>query len=209
MRRTIIKSLGSNPRKKEEIFLRLVLNKKIRSVIRKIKTDFDIPENEKMTKKKFINLMENPKLINKAKEIIETFDLPNTWEDIVLEYIITDNFVHDKDPDGLSLETRTGEIESEKEFYLRIFSNTSIKDINDVWFLVQKEINPNNKHKAKKKKYKKFKRNVEIYFLHKEGKKDSDILRIIKEKFPEEKELDPGNIKVVISNFKKLEEGKK
>src|SRR3989344_17510 len=177
MRNTI--HLGTNLQKQTELLGKIGFNQKFKSAVEKIRAEFHILKREEMTIGQRLLLEEN-----------------------ILGYIVYDDFFFLHDPDVLSLEIESEENEVEKKFYLRIFPDTSIKDIKDVWFLVQKEINPNG-IKPKKKKYKKLDRDMEIYYLHLCGNSVAEISTKIKENFPKEN-LDHGNIKVIISNFKKI-----
>src|SRR3989338_2529376 len=200
MRNTI--HLGTNLQKQTELLGKIGFNQKFKSAVEKIRAEFHILKREEMTIGQRLLLVENPIVIQKSKELIGNFDLPKNWEENILGYIVYDDFFFLHDPDVLSLEIESEENEVEKKFYLRIFPDTSIKDIKDVWFLVQKEINPNG-IKPKKKKYKKLDRDMEIYYLHLCGNSVAEISTKIKENFPKEN-LDHGNIKVIISNFKKI-----
>src|SRR3990167_118970 len=91
--------------------------------------------------KKFFLLRKNPKLIKKAEALTKEFSLPKTWKDIILKYILEDDFLPDFDPNGLFLETRIDDKESDNKYYLRIFPHTSIKDIKKVWSTLQATIN--------------------------------------------------------------------
>jgi len=194
--------LGTNLQKQTELLRRIGFNQKFRSAVETIKAEFHILKREEMTIGQRLLFVENPKLVQKSKELMKNFDLPKNWEENILGYIVYDEFFFLHDPDVLSLEIESEENDADKKFYLRIFPDTSIKDIKDIWFLVQKEINP-NKTKSKKKKYKNFNRDMEIYYLHLCGNSVSEISTKVKKNFPN-KDLDHGNIKVIISNFKKI-----
>ena len=194
--------LGTNLQKQTELLRRIGFNQKFRSAVETIKTEFHIPKREDMAIGQGFLFTENPKLIQTTKELIKSFDIPKNWEENVLGYIVYDEFFFLHDPDVLSLEIESEKKEADKKFYLRIFPDTSIKDIKDVWFLIQKEINPNG-IRPKKKKYKKLDRDMEIYYLHLCGNSIPEISTKMKTNFPNEN-LDHGNIKVIISNFKKI-----
>lgn len=200
-----VKYLGINSEKNNEIYRKLVLNEELNSAIEKIRKEFSIPDIDDMSREEWLSFNEDYRLLIKSEEIINKFKLPKTWIDIVHQYIVDDNFIHEKNPDGLRLVTEIN-YKGEGEYYIRIFPHTSIKDIKDVWFLIQNEINK-DKVKTKKKKTKKFNRNESIYDFYLKGKSALQIRFKIRSEYGED--LSVNNIRTIIHNHKKIRQLKK
>jgi hypothetical protein len=205
MRQTRIYHLGYDSEVILDVHQKIVINEKFQSVLKKVRTEFGVPELGKTTYGELFLMRKNPKLIKKTQALIKEFGLPKTWEDIILKYILEDDIFPDYNPNGLSLEIKNEGDRPDEEYYLRIFPQTSIKEIKDAWPDIQKKINT-NKIKTRKKTKGKLVRDMEIFRLYKTGKSISEIYTLIKKQFPSE-DLDFGNIKVIISNYKKFVKG--
>lgn len=204
MRQTKITRLDYRQNVYAEMYKKLVINEKFQSAIKKIRVEFGIKVMEGMTSSKIKRFNQDPELIKKAKKLTRDLGLPQTWQGVVHQYILWDEFYFpDYDPEALFLETRKESKTSEEEFYLRVFPHTSIKDIEQAWTTIQKEINP--KGIQRKRIEKKFNRNARISYLAGNGKRLSEIWTTIRKEFGED--MDYGNIKVVISNYLKFRRG--
>lgn len=201
----LIKHLGINPEIKNRIYAKVVLNEKLNSRIDKIRGSFLIPDSNELTNKEFIDLLENNEILKESINVVRDFKLPTRWVDIIHRYIVDYDFFTQKDPDGLKLVIDTEDSKTEDDFYLQIFPHTSIKDIKDIWFLVQKEFKKYGYKKTKKKKSKKLNRDLEIYALKKSGNNNAQISNFIEKKYKED--LNFETIKTVTSNQKRIRKG--
>jgi hypothetical protein len=182
---------------------KLVINEKFQSALKKIRAEFGI-KVEELTGKRIAQLSKNPELLKRSKKLTSELGLGQTWQGIVHQYILWDEFYFpDYDPESIFLETRKENNKSEEEFYLRIFPHTSSKDIERVWGKIQKEISPNGAQR--KRIEEKFNRNARISYLASIKTKVPEIWGLIKKEFGED--LDYGNIKVIISNYEKFRKG--
>lgn len=200
----LIKAFGFNIEIKNKIYQKVVLNRKLNFAVDKVREKFLMPDSEEMTDKEFVQLLENNDLQKESKKIVRDFHLPISWADIIHKYIIDCEFITEIAPDGIKFISEDGNNQPGNKFYLEISPNTSIKDIKDIWFLVQKEFKKYGYEKTRKKKSKKFNRNLEIYDLKKSGKTIQEIDSITNKKYGQD--LDYGNIKTIISNQKKIRE---
>jgi hypothetical protein len=192
------------------IHKKLDLNKKFQFAIKKIRERFKIKGFGELTRKALDQLFKNPKLIKQSEKLTTGMGLPDTWQPIVHEYVIWGGYYGPVfDPDAFVLETRTKNKKTEKEYYLRIFPHTSIRDIKRAWNKIQKIINPNGIQKRKKTNKKAY-RNLEMYYMEKNGKTISEIFNLINKKYPQKdknkNDIDPELIKTTISKLKKLED---
>ncbi|GEM_PF-3947836 len=198
--------LGVNPGKKIELYKKLVLDSHFNLAVNKIREELEISgDADDLSMEEFIHLIESSAVSEKVKALVKEFNLPKTWSDIIHRYVVEGDFTSEIDPDGLMLEISQKDEGSEKEYFLRISPSTSIEDIKNVWFLIQKEIG--SRKKTKKKINKKFDRDQRVYKLYLARNSTEKIAEAVKKEFGED--LDYGNIKVIISNQKKLTKGKK
>ncbi len=141
------------------------------------------------------------------------------FKEFVLNYIFfkRDDFPHTNFSIKFERNKKTGEI----ELYVRIFGYTTKKDITKNWSIIEKEKKLLKDYHGKNKEKESFERDLEIYKLYKELKKDrktkkgkgyniynekrldEEIWNIIHDKY---NDLEWENIRKIISKMNKLDE---
>ena len=110
------------------------------------------------------------------------FKLESDWENFLRGYVLTNRI----NPSGRPIITTKLNIETgERELYIQIFGNTTLKDIERIWpevKIIQKNL---FQAKGRFKKMKKLKRNKRILELTQQGFSGEEIRKKIKEEFGE------------------------
>jgi len=183
-------------------YIMFVLNPKFKDEIRDIRNDFDIDSDEfdnwnEETIKKFELLQENNSLDIRVEKFRKKAKLSKRWQDFLIHYVITGDVLPSYDIYGLRLEIQETD-EEEKEYLLHLTEETTLKDIIMAWPLIQKNLKKNNK---RKKPWKNFWRDYDIYKWADEGKTVNEIDGLVIKKYG--KSLDYGNIVKIESSFRK------
>jgi hypothetical protein len=131
-------------------------------------------------------LLKNKRFIDDLKKLQNKFNLGEEWSSFVEEYIFIDFVVYNK-MSNLFIEKRTGDeadsITGKPTYYLRIFPETTQKDIVEIWDKINEFVSGTKLKSKRQKPSKKNKRNKRIYKLAKLGFTCADIQKYIKNEF--------------------------
>jgi hypothetical protein len=199
--------LTKNQKKREEVF-RLIIRPDFEEKIQAIREKHDIPvddleiptpENESA----YLHFSESSSIRNEALALIKQFKISENWLDLLITHIVCNQFVPsgDMDPDGLILEVDLETNSSTpKKYLLHLNSETTLDEIKKAWPTIKKQVRAGRYRR--KKPWKNFWRDYEIYSLASRGKTITEIDMAIQLKFKGQN-LDYGNIKHIESDFRK------
>jgi len=136
-------------------------------------------------------LLENKKFVIDIKDIQKKFQLSDQWSSFINEYVFIDFFA--SNTGDLFIEKRTGkekDVTGKSAYYLRIFPETTLDDVLDIWdqvniFIHGKKIKPKRKKPSKKAP-----RDKEIYKLAKLGFCIEDIQNYFRDQHRQEISFD-------------------
>jgi hypothetical protein len=195
MKASGIKYLNSDKKKKQALKF-LFENDHFISQIEKIRTKFLIETSDFNELSKLIDycdrcnnindhwthLLESAEFNNEISLLMKEFKIRESYEKIICDYVICNDFPLDKDQNtgDIFLETQTwggdDRFTGEPKFLIHIYQDTTLRDIKNAWATIKKIT---GKKTIRKSIY--FNRNKLISELHKSGKKSKEIDILLKE----------------------------
>jgi hypothetical protein len=184
-----VKDLYPSSNSGEDLIKKLILQPDFQEAVAKFRDYWEINvENEihlreaSPTKTREHLLTKNRKFAPEIRKLQKRFKLGAEWFSFIEEYIFMDSFTYRK-ASSIQIETGTEEdadaITGKPAYYLRIFPETTIEDVRDVWPEVTKVIHNGATKATRQKPYKNFSRDKKIYKLAQLGWRIEDIAKLL------------------------------
>ena len=186
----------------EDLIRKLILQPEFQEAIAEFRTYWEIDVDNEIhfrevdyAKTREHLLTKNPKFAPTIRKLQKRFKLGAEWFSFIEEYIFMDTFTYRK-ASSIQIEKGTEEdadvITGKPVYYLRIFPETTIQDIREVWPEVTKVIHNGASKTTRQKIYKNFLRDQKIYKLAQLGWRIEDIANFLN--VNQKKEIEYGTI---------------
>lgn len=161
----------------------LQLNEQFINDAKKIRQKYNLPVGPEDNK--VVNMhISNPRLSADVEKLRQKYNLSGFYSSFLSSYLTFGEF--SQSADFLLCLFPHFEIDKDQKcLTLKIYPETTIKDIQKMWPKIQKNLHENiNYNIIKNRNIKNLKRDIEIYKLKLEGKKQTEITKTINSKYP-------------------------
>lgn len=165
-----------------------------------IDTDY-LSSNTKEAQDDWMRLLENTDLLTDVQELLKKFNLSQSWDEVVQQYVVDNDTYYYKDESPFITKNSRGlvmlvSMENPDDIVLRVGPETIFSDFKKAWEKIKQY---RKVPQSRKRVRTQFIRDYEIFNQARSGASIATIHAYIKEKYSDD--LDFGNIKKIVSEF--------